>query len=231
MFEYFFGKKKTPQEQLREHQRLLNRSIRELDRERLKLEQQEKKTVSEIQQLAKKGGQANSGAIRVMAKDLVRTRNHVKKFYSMRTSLQGCLLRVTAVSSNAAMGQSLMGATKAMRAMNNGMNLPALQKILREFEIQSETMDMKEAIMDDTIDDAFSEDEDEEAETVVQQVLDEIGINVDHLLASNTTPNSLGLSSNANPASVAADSEPVANGIPMSADQLLQDRLNNLRRD
>ncbi|KAL7005035.1 hypothetical protein EMMF5_005399 [Cystobasidiomycetes sp. EMM_F5] len=38
-----FGRTKTPAEQLRQHQRLLQRSQRELDRERAKLEQQEKK--------------------------------------------------------------------------------------------------------------------------------------------------------------------------------------------
>lgn len=40
---------------LRENQRLLNRAMRELDRERLKLEQQEKKIIADIKKMAKQG--------------------------------------------------------------------------------------------------------------------------------------------------------------------------------
>lgn len=46
---------KTPAEQLRENKRMIDRSIRELDRERMKMEAQEKKTVSEMKKLAKAG--------------------------------------------------------------------------------------------------------------------------------------------------------------------------------
>lgn len=35
--------------------------------------------------------------------------------------------------------------------MNRQMNLPAMQKILMEFEIQTEKMDMKEEMMNDTM--------------------------------------------------------------------------------
>jgi charged multivesicular body protein 2A len=51
--EFLFGKKKTPQEVLREHQRALNRAMREMDRERTTLQLQEKKTIAEIKKLAK----------------------------------------------------------------------------------------------------------------------------------------------------------------------------------
>lgn len=46
---------KTPAEQLRENKRMIDRSIRELDRERMKMEGQEKKTVAEMKKLAKAG--------------------------------------------------------------------------------------------------------------------------------------------------------------------------------
>ena len=46
---------KTPAELLRENKRMIDRSIRELDRERMKMEAQEKKTVAEMKKLAKAG--------------------------------------------------------------------------------------------------------------------------------------------------------------------------------
>lgn len=65
--------------------------------------------------------------------------------------------------------------------MNRRMNLPAIQKIMMDFEMESEAMDMKEEMMSDTMDDVMEGDEDEEEEeAIVQQVLDEIGINLDH---------------------------------------------------
>jgi charged multivesicular body protein 2A len=41
--EWLFGKKLTPEEMLRKNQRALNSAIRDLDRERAKMENQEKK--------------------------------------------------------------------------------------------------------------------------------------------------------------------------------------------
>lgn len=42
------------------------------------------------------------------------------------------------------------------------LNLPHIQKILQEFEKQSEIMDMKEEIMNDAIDTAIDNEDDEE---------------------------------------------------------------------
>ena len=69
-------KRKTPQEMIRENKRMIDRAIREMDRERVKMEQQEKKVIADIKKTAKTG---QMDAVKVMAKDLVRTRNHIKK--------------------------------------------------------------------------------------------------------------------------------------------------------
>ena len=42
-----------------------------------------------------------------------------------------------------------------MGAMNKQMNLPALTKIMREFERQNEKMEMTSEMMGDAVDDAF----------------------------------------------------------------------------
>lgn len=51
---------------------------------------------------------------------------------------------------------------QAMMRMNRQMNIPAMQRIMMEFEKQSEMMDMKEEMMSDTMDDVFGEDQEEE---------------------------------------------------------------------
>lgn len=66
----------------------------------------------------------------------------------------------------------MKGVTRAMASMNRQLNLPQIQRIMSEFERQSEIMDMKEEMMDDAIDDALGEaGEEEETEAVVQQVI------------------------------------------------------------
>lgn len=81
----------TPAERLRKHQRALEKTQRELDRERTKLENQEKKLVQDIKKNAKNG---QMGAVKIQAKDLVRTRRYIQKFYQMRTQLQAISLRI-----------------------------------------------------------------------------------------------------------------------------------------
>ncbi|KAJ2663694.1 ESCRT-III subunit protein did4 [Coemansia sp. RSA 1200] len=220
MLEFFFGKHQTPREKMRQNLRALTRAQRELDRERAKIEQQEKKLVADIKKSARAG---QMGACKVMAKDLVRTRRYVQKFYQMRTSLQGVALRVQTVSSNQEMSAAMRGASRAMQSMNRSMNLPGMQKVLMDFERESDIMDMKEEMMNDAIDDAMEddaeEDEDEESNAIVQQVLDEIGLQLNQALADA-------------PQTLAAHHDTSEGAeVALDDDAALQARLNSLRKE
>ena len=99
-----FGKKKTLKEIMRENKRTINRAIRELDREKMNLEKQEKKIIAEL----KKNAAANQmGAVKVLAKDLVRTRTYVTKFIEFRSHLQGVALKLEVVRSHEAMASAM----------------------------------------------------------------------------------------------------------------------------
>ena len=63
--EWLFGRRKTPDEMLRQNQRALTKAMRELDRERAKMEQQEKKIIADIKKMAKQG---QMDAVKIMAK-------------------------------------------------------------------------------------------------------------------------------------------------------------------
>lgn len=77
------------------------------------------------------------------------------------------------------MTDALKGVTKAMASMNKKIQLPAIQKIMMDFEKESEMMDTKQEMMEDAIDDVMEQDgEEAESDEIVQQVLDEIGINL-----------------------------------------------------
>nr|XP_009857707.1 charged multivesicular body protein 2a-like [Ciona intestinalis]XP_026696267.1 charged multivesicular body protein 2a-like [Ciona intestinalis] len=221
--EFLFGKKKTPAQRLRETKRMLDRAARDLDRERVKMEAQEKKVIQDIKKMAKEG---QMDAVKIMAKDLVRTRQYVKKFILMKTNIQAVGLKVSTLKSQDAMMQAMKGVTKAMRAMNKQMKLPQIQKIMMDFERQSEELDMKTEMMEEAIDDVMEGDEEEESDAIVKQVYDELGLQfADELGGVPIEQGSLVAPSKAKgPQAVAA-------GGVDSADADLEARLNNLRRD
>ncbi|KAL0035316.1 hypothetical protein WJX77_000643 [Trebouxia sp. C0004] len=222
---WLFGKKKTPQELLRENKRMLDKAIRELDRERMALQNQEKKVIAEIKKTAKQG---QIDAVKVMAKSLVRNRHAVTKMYGLKSQLQAVSLRIQTLKSTQAMADAMRGATKAMGAMNKQMNLPALSNIMREFDRQNERMEMTSEMMGDAVDDAFEgEDEEDESNELVSQVLDEIGVNLDSELVK--APGQKQAAAQV----VAAEPEAVGTSAAGGGDGIdddLQARLNNLRK-
>jgi charged multivesicular body protein 2A len=155
----------------RENKRLLDKSVRELDRERSSLINQEKKLFAEIKRLA---GQNLLGAVKVMAKDLVRTRRSITKFYGLKSQLQAVSLRMQTLKTTKAMADAMCGVTRAMRSMHRQLNVPSLNNIMLEFERHNEIMENATDVLGDVVDDAVVADGDEEeSEELVGQVLDE----------------------------------------------------------
>jgi charged multivesicular body protein 2A len=74
------------------------------------------------------------------------------------------------------MMQAMKGATVALGNMNRSMNLPQLQRITMEFERENDIMEQRQEMMDDAIDDAVEVEE--EGDEIVNQVLDEIGVDL-----------------------------------------------------
>ncbi|KAJ0162669.1 DOA4-independent degradation protein 4 [Colletotrichum tanaceti] len=222
ILEYMFGKRITPAERLRKNQRMLDKAIRELDQVRVKLEKQEKQLITQIKQSAQKG---QMGACKIQAKDLVRTRRYVEKFYGMRSQLQKISLRLQTYRTNEQMMTAMKGATQALGTMNRSMNLPALQRIAMEFERENDIMDQRQEMMDDVMDDAMDVGADEEGEEVVEQVLEEIGVDLTSALGE--TPS--GMQTTAVPESRVAQAVGGGGGGD-PGDDALQARLDSLRR-
>merc|ERR550517_162390 len=160
-----------------------------------------------------KAGQMD--AVKIMAKDLVRTRKAIKKFMLMKANIQAVSLKIQTLKSQNSMAQAMKGVTKAMMMM-----------IMQEFEKQSEIMDMKEEMMNDVMDDAMGdEDDEEETDAIVTQVLDELGLQLGDQLSGVNAP------SGSIATGAAGGKVPVAAGAEADADADLAARLENLRRE
>jgi charged multivesicular body protein 2A len=90
-------------------------------------------------------------------------------------------------------------------------------------------MDMKEEMMNDTLDDVMdAENEEQESDEIINQVLDDIGINLTSQLADTPAANGA-LGTQAQPAKVAAMAAgPIA--AASDADLELQSRLDALKK-
>jgi charged multivesicular body protein 2A len=83
-----------------------------------------------------------------------------------------------------------------MGQMNRSLNLPQIQRIMNDFEKESSTMDMKEEMMSDAVDDAMeAEDEGEgeemEGDKILKEVLDEIGMSMNEAVCLSFLSNSV----------------------------------------
>lgn len=167
-------------------------------------------------------------ACKIQARDLVRTRRHIQKFYQMKTQLQAVSLRIQTLRSNQQMGEAMKGATRAMGMMNRSMNLPQVQRIMREFERESEVMDMKEEMMSDAVDEAMDDQqegigEEEEGDAILKEVLDSIGVDLGQSVSSKERQGCLARSvltaSSSCPSLQLADAPTATPNAPLAAPQ------------
>ncbi|KAK4537075.1 hypothetical protein CDCA_CDCA11G3100 [Cyanidium caldarium] len=170
----FFGVGETPEQKLRKYKRTIDRAVREVDRERIKMQRVEQQRKNEIRKLARDG---QHKSMRIAARDLVRVRNNVARMYEVRSQMQSVQMQLSSMRSSEAMTEAVRGIVKSMRLMNRQVNLPRINAILQEFERENEILGMKQEVLDDAMENAVvDDDETEETDEVVNQVLDELGL-------------------------------------------------------
>merc|ERR1719341_2429278 len=75
-----------------------------------------------------KAGQMD--AVKIMAKDLVRTRKAVKKFMLMKANIQAVSLKIQTLKSQNSMAQAMKGVTKATMMMKRRLMLLSLKYLM-----------------------------------------------------------------------------------------------------
>ena len=102
-----------------------------------------------------------------------------KKMIEMRSHLWGVQQRMQEMQSTHTMTTANAWCKSSYGSLNRKMNMPQIQKIMREFNMESEKMEMTTEVVGDAIDDAMEGDEDEEdTEKLVGEVLAGIGLDM-----------------------------------------------------
>lgn len=173
---------------------LLQSSQRDVEREIRELERSEAQTVLDIKKRAKTPGVNPSSdiALKTLAKQLVQIRQQKEKLLSTKCQIGALSMRTTVMSTQIGAAQAMSTVTGAMSKMNAAVDVKDMQKIMSQFGQETERMNMKEEIMDDILGDAFdSEGVEEEAENITNQVLAELGVELDSQMVGLNAPNKI----------------------------------------
>merc|ERR1712004_767841 len=115
----------------------------------------------------------------ILAKQLLQIRKQKTRTYQVGSQVQSIGTQAKVMHSNMKMAESMKETTKVMTKMNKVMDPMKTAQTMNQCEMESAKMGMTEEMMNDTLDDVLCESGDEEEQdAIVNQVLDEIGIEI-----------------------------------------------------
>ncbi|CAM9512110.1 unnamed protein product [Chrysoparadoxa australica] len=189
----FKKKKKDPKEAAKAANRAVRSGGRDIEKELRQLDRQEKSLIIDIKKTARAGGAGNERAARALATQLVGLRNQREKLYQMRATFSAVGHRTSAMASQAAMADAVGSIAGVMKDVNDAMGAADVSKVMAQFAHQSEAMNLKassssacwlhqEDVINDALIDAFDGEAEEETDAVVNQVLEEVGLDIGALM-------------------------------------------------
>lgn len=153
------------------------------------MERQEKQTILELKSRAKTAANSNDVALKTLAKQLVSIRDQRSKLQSTKAQLGAMGMHATVQASQIAAVAAIGSVTQGMAQANAAMDIKQTTKIMAQFQRENEKMTVKEEMMDDVLADIFdSEGVEEEADQVTNQVLAELGVELDQQMVGLNAP-------------------------------------------
>ncbi|XP_075920527.1 charged multivesicular body protein 2b isoform X2 [Petromyzon marinus] len=129
---------------------------------------------AEIRRMAKSG---NSEACRTLARQLVRLRQQRQRSLAVGAQITSVRTQAQLAGSQVKMASAMASTAKTMGSVSKEMDPMKTMKMMEAFNKQNAKMEMSEEMISETLDSMFEESGDEEeGDSIVAQVLDEIGI-------------------------------------------------------
>ena len=168
---------KPVKEQIRDQKRAVDRSKRNLVREQKKLEREKKKMLAEIKKMAQKGQTAGA---KMLAKDIVRSTNQIKKIEQFVGQLTAVSMRISSCQTLNELGDAMTNASKAMTLVSNKLDPKKMQQMAKIVAKEDFKLDMISDMMGEAMD-AVGESmgNEEEEEELYNQVLAEAGVKIE----------------------------------------------------
>ena len=142
-----------------------------------------------MKQRAKVAGTSNDTTVKTLAKQLVQIRQQRTKLTGAKAQVGAMGMHATVTASQIAAASAIGSVTDTMKTANKAMDMKATMKVMTEFQRENERMAVKEEMMDDVLAEAFDgESVEEEADQLTQQVLAELGVELDQQMVGLEAP-------------------------------------------
>jgi charged multivesicular body protein 2B len=145
---------------------------RDVERQRITLQREQKRVELEIKKAARQG---NEGVVRTLAKQLIQLRAQDAKLLGFSANMGSMEMQMTSMAATSSMSDAMAKAAGALKQQNQHLQRSNMVGVARDFSMANERMGMTQEMMDDTLADAFEDDEMAE-EDLISQVLGEVGV-------------------------------------------------------
>jgi division protein CdvB (Snf7/Vps24/ESCRT-III family) len=166
----FGGDKKDPKEVAKDARKDIKSGQRDIERQIRDLDRAEQRALADARVAAKKGDVQGA---RVLAGEVVRVRNAKLRMTATKSQLGSVALRTHESEAVMTQARAMQTAGKAMHAANAQLDPKQMAAVLREFEKQSGSADLRTEMLDDLF---AGEDNDEEADEAVGRIFEELSI-------------------------------------------------------
>ncbi|TRY78428.1 hypothetical protein TCAL_06905 [Tigriopus californicus] len=169
-----FGKSKTPDPKLmvQEWSKGIRKEGYTIDRQINAIKREELKALRSAKMAAKKG---DKDSARVLAKEIVNARKSVSKLYTAKAHLSSIENGMKAQAAQLKMAGSLAKSADVMKAMQQLIKIPELQKTMQDMSKEMMKAGIIEEMMDDTMESLEDgEDMEESVQLEVDKVLSEV---------------------------------------------------------
>lgn len=150
----------------------IGKNMRDVERERLRLERDKQKKLTLVKQLALKGDHTQAKQV---AKEIGRIDNQIKAMGNFNGQIRGVQSKVAGINSMNAMGDAMETSGKALAQANERIDMQKLKQNANIFQKEDMKLNMKQDMLDDVFD-SISGEYDAMDEDVYNQVLSDAGI-------------------------------------------------------
>ncbi|OON17874.1 SNF7 family protein [Opisthorchis viverrini] len=177
-----FGEKTTPRERLRNMVSVVRRQKYHIQRDITGLQAQNKRVEADIKKRAKAG---NLDEAKILARELVNSRKAVSRLYSANANLDCIISELNCQAATTKMAGCLKSSTAVMKSMSALFKLPAfvlilqlpeLQKTMRDLSKEMTKMGLIDEMIQDTMESTMGDADDMEEATAaeVEKIIFEI---------------------------------------------------------
>ncbi|RNA26581.1 Charged multivesicular body 3 [Brachionus plicatilis] len=150
---------------LRSESRILDRQIRQIERE-------EQKTIIMIKNAAKKN---QIDVCKIAAKSLVHSKKQKARIYASKAQMNSVIMQMKNQLGQMKIAGAMKSSTEVMKAMSNLMKLPEMQKTMQEMSKEMMKMGIIDELINETVDSVLDDDDidrvaDEEVDKIILEI-------------------------------------------------------------